>query len=246
MSKGKIVIGTSGWNYRHWKGTFYPEDLPVKNWLKYYYEHFKSVELNTSFYHLPKRLTFENWRDAVPSEFIFTVKASRYITHITRLNDPEEPLKKFFDNAYGLENKLGPVLFQLPPGWKYNSDRFKEFVTFLPKNTKPVFEFRNNTWWNDEVYALLDKYNCSFCIFELAGQKTPELVTGNRAYVRLHGPTGYKYQGSYDDDTLLQWSKKFTQWEKEGKEVYCYFDNDDSGYAAFNALTIQNMVNGKG
>lgn len=116
MAKGKIIVGTSGWNYGHWKGTFYPGDLPVKDWLKYYYEHFNSVELNTSFYHLPKRKTFENWKDAVPAEFVFTVKASRYITHLKKLSEPEESLNKLLDNARGLEYKLGPVLFQLPPG----------------------------------------------------------------------------------------------------------------------------------
>lgn len=241
--KHKIIIGTSGWNYKHWIGTFYPEELKQKDWLKYYYERFTSVELNASFYHLPRKETFEKWRQAVPKGFTFAVKASRYITHMKKLNEPEDSLKLFFDNAFALEDKLGPVLFQLPPGWGYNPERFNIFLTKLPKDIHITFEFRNQSWWNEEVYKLLKQYNFSFCIFELAGLKTPEVVTADHVYVRLHGPTGHKYQGSYSEETLKHWSEKFKLWQQENRTVYCYFDNDDSGYAAHNALTIKKMTN---
>src|SRR5690606_31235364 len=130
---------------------------------------------------------------------------------------------------------------QLPPGWKYNSDRFKAFLDVLPGDFRYTFEFRNDTWWNDEVLKLLNEYNCAFCIFELAGQMTPKEVTTDFVYIRLHGPDG-KYEGKYDNKTLSSWSSDFRKWEKEGIKVYCYFDNDQNAYAAENALTLNNML----
>lgn len=241
MRAGKIYIGTSGWNYKHWKGRFYPDDLPVKSWFKFYIEKFDTVELNTSFYHLPKKETFVKWYKDAPGKFIYAVKASRYITHQKKLNEPDEPVDTFIKHAEGLKEKLGPILFQLPPGWKYNEERFEKLLKILPKKYRYTFEFRNETWWNNDAFSLLEKYNSAFCIFELAGQITPNIVTADFIYIRLHGPNG-KYAGSYDDKALVKWADQFDIWKNEGKDIYCYFDNDDSAYAAFNALTLKKLL----
>jgi uncharacterized protein YecE (DUF72 family) len=140
-----------------------------------------------------------------------------------------------------MKEKAGVFLFQLPPGLKYNSDKLKQILSVLPKKYKYTFEFRNETWWNDEAINILKDYNTAFCIFELAGQIAPRFVTTDFVYIRLHGPGG-KYSGSYPDLTLAEWADAFKQWIKEGKEVYCYFDNDDSAYAAFNALRLKEIV----
>jgi uncharacterized protein YecE (DUF72 family) len=243
MKKSKIYIGTSGWNYNHWVNEFYPGDLPKKNWLQFYIEKgFKTVELNNSFYHLPSSSTFDKWRKSVPKDFIFAVKASRYITHMKKLKDPDKPVKRFLESSRDLKKKLGPVLFQFPPAWKFNSERFKKFIKKLPSKYKYTFEFRNDTWWNDEVLNLLKKYNSAFCIYELNGTITPKEITADFIYIRLHGPHG-KYQGNYSEKVLSNWADFINRWNKKGKEIYCYFDNDQKGYAAKNALELKKIIN---
>ncbi len=241
----KIHIGTSGWNYTHWRGTFYPEDLSPNRWLDYYIQHFRTVEINNSFYHLPKRETFENWRKAVPGDFIFAIKASRFITHMKKLKDPQQSITRFFENVTGLGKKMGPILFQLPPRWSFNPQRLREFLEALPNECRYTFEFRDDSWWNDEAYETLNKYGAAFCIFELAGVQSPKEITTDFIYIRLHGP-GAAYQGQYNDAALAGWSGAFSTWVSQGKDVYCYFDNDQNGYAAQNALRLQEMVNSGG
>jgi hypothetical protein len=162
-----------------------------------------------------------------------------------KLKDTKEALDVFLHNCDGLEDKLGPILFQLPPGWQLNIERFEEFLKQLPKGYRFAFEFRNPTWYTTDVYKLLKKYNCAFCIYQLAGHMSPIEVTTDWVYLRLHGPTKNKYQGSYDFQTLQSWAEKSREWQKSGKDVYIYFDNDDSGYAAFNAQLIEMMLNKK-
>lgn len=245
MRKGKIQVGTSGWLYRHWRGTFYPKGIRQKDEFEYYSLFFDTVELNNPFYRLPSRETFENWRKNSKDNFLYVVKASRYITHMKKLNETADALDLFINNCDGLEEKLGPILFQLPPGWKVNIERFEIFLKTLPKGYRFVFEFRNETWYNDAVYKLLKQYNCAFCIYQLAGHSSPVHVTADFVYLRLHGPTKNKYQGSYDFSTLNAWAEKSREWQNAGKDVFIYFDNDDSGYAAFNAQVIDMMLNKK-
>ncbi len=242
MSKTKIHIGTSGWNYKHWKGNFYPEELPQKKWLEFYNNKLSTVEINNSFYKLPSKETFKKWAEGVPNDFIFSVKASRYITHMKKLKDPEESNKKLFDNMKGLGKKLGPILFQLPPHWGFNKERFEEFLKSLSKKYKYTFEFREQSWWNNETLDLLKKYNAAFCIFELGDLISPKEVTADFIYIRLHGP-GNKYRGSYNENTLSYWKGRFTGWSENVKEIYCYFDNDDSGFAVQNAITLNEKIN---
>ncbi len=242
--KGKIYIGTSGWNYKHWKGTFYPQQIKDTELLDLYTQTFNTVELNTSFYHLPSIKTFSNWRKATPENFIFSVKASRYITHMKKLTADASSINKFFTHADRLQEKLGPILFQLPPHWKINVERLKTFLSRLPKNYRYTFEFRNKTWYDELIYDLLKKYNCAFCIYELEKHLSPIKETADFIYIRLHGP-GNKYQGSYDNKELRKWELKCWQWQQQNKDVFLYFDNDEQGFAAFNAQLLLKMIEAK-
>jgi uncharacterized protein YecE (DUF72 family) len=243
MSSKQIHVGTSGWLYKHWQGNFYPEGMKKPaDQFKHYLEFFNTVELNNPFYRLPPKETFQNWRKATPKDFIYAVKGSRFITHMKKLKDFKEPLKIFLDHASGLKEKLGPILFQLPPGWKLNIERFTAFIKGLPRTYRFAFEFRNPTWYDKQVYDLLEEHNRAFCIYQLAGHQSPVIETADFVYLRLHGPTEFKYQGSYDDDTLRAWAKECRKWQKQNKDVYVYFDNDQAGYAAFNATRLKEIL----
>ncbi|MBD3290201.1 DUF72 domain-containing protein, partial [candidate division KSB1 bacterium] len=194
-----------------------------------------------SFYKLPEKKTLKTWFDTVPDNFLFTFKANRYITHMKKLKDPEKPVANLYDRTEILQNKLGPVLFQLPPRWKFNEDRLRSFLKTLSDNYQYTFEFRDESWWNDTTYQLLKEHNVAFCIFELAGRQSPREVTTDFIYIRLHGP-GDAYQGEYDNQTLSGWAGAFHAWKDAGKQVYCYFDNDQNGYAANDAMKLKNMI----
>lgn len=241
MAKGKINIGTSGWNYKHWRENFYPEDLKQKDWLKYYSDKLRTVEINNSFYHLPTIKTFRDWEKITPKNFLFAVKASRYITHMKKLTEPKQSCKKLFSHAKHLKNKLGPILFQLPPKWKYNKERFENFLNALPDKLRYTFEFRDKSWWNDEALELLKKNNAAFCIYELAGDISPKEITADFIYIRLHGP-GEKYQGNYSKQRLSDWKKSANDWLEKNQDVYIYFDNDPEDYAVKNAQELQEIM----
>jgi uncharacterized protein YecE (DUF72 family) len=237
MKKAKVYIGTSGWHYKHWKGNFYPEDTSDAGQFNYYINYFNTVEINNSFYMLPTAKTFSAWRETAPRNFIFSVKASRFITHMKKLKVDRNSIRKFFSRIHHLKEKLGPVLFQLPPRWKVNTERLKQFLQKLPTGYQYAFEFRDHSWYTNEVYQLLEKFNCAFCIYELEHHLSPLMVTADFVYVRLHGP-GKKYQGNYTLKTLRKWKKQITAWQRNNKTVYVYFDNDQQGYAAFNAQAL--------
>jgi uncharacterized protein YecE (DUF72 family) len=237
-----IYIGTSGWNYRHWKGNFYPERIAAKNQLAYYQQYFDTVELNNSFYHLPLVTSVEGWYENVPRQFVFAVKASRFITHVKKLNVTEDVILELLQRMGHLKEKLGPVLFQLPPNWSCNPERLELLLKMLPEDQLYTFEFRNHDWYRDEIYRLLQNYNCAFCIYELAGHQSPGVVTADFVYIRLHGPGAGKYEGKYSVAQLDAWVKKCKAWRKEGKRVFLYFDNDQMGYAAMNALYMKEKL----
>jgi uncharacterized protein YecE (DUF72 family) len=232
-----IYVGTSGWHYRHWVGNFYPSGTRPENFLRLYLERFRTVEINNSFYRLPGSETLAAWRDQAPARFLFAVKASRFITHNKKLKDGGGSFRLFFDRVRTLGNRLGPVLFQLPPRWNYNGGRLEEFLASLPRGPRYVFEFRNPDWMRDEAFALLRKYRAAFCIHDMPGSRTPEIVIGDLAYVRFHGPDG-KYRGSYPDRALRDWAEKMRAWSRRRKRVFAYFNNDIGGYAPKNALTL--------
>jgi len=237
----KIYIGTSGWHYKHWMDNFYPPGVKSKGFTDYYIRFFRTVEINNSFYKLPSFETFANWRAAVPDDFIFAVKASRYITHMKKLKEPQEGLSRLFNNINALEEKLGPILFQLPPMWKLNLERLRDLLRLLPPYYRYTFEFRHHSWYTPEVLDLLRQHNAAFCIYELEYHLSPLEVTADFVYVRLHGPEG-KYAGSYSESALQGWANQCMTWQQAGLDVYFYFDNDQMGYAAFNAMRLQQLV----
>jgi uncharacterized protein YecE (DUF72 family) len=237
----EIRIGTSGWHYKHWLGNFYPARLPAAKMLSYYYQHFDTVELNNTFYMLPKFETMWAWHDATPHNFRFAVKASRFLTHNKKLKEPQNALDKFLPRAEALGEKLGPILFQLPPAWRADLQRLEDFLNALPRYHRYTFEFREPSWICDDVCQILRKYNAAFCIYDIAGYQTPLHVTADWAYVRLHGP-GNKYQGSYSEKVLQKWARQIREWSEQLQAVYVYFDNDQAGYAAKNATTLKRMV----
>jgi len=236
-----IHVGTSGWHYGDWRGPFYPEDFSKKDFLAYYAEHFNTVEINNSFYQLPKKKTLLTWRKSVPEKFFFAVKASRYITHMKKLKTAEKALYSFLNRVRLLGDKLGPVLFQLPPRWRFNPDRFQEFLEILPSGYRYAFEFRDRTWQNSKVYEAMKCFNVAFCIYDLDGFLSPKIITADFVYVRLHGPDG-PYRGNYNVSVLSGWAGAFSSWSKQQKEIFCYFDNDEAGYAPRNASRLQKMI----
>jgi uncharacterized protein YecE (DUF72 family) len=238
-----VHIGTSGWSYKHWKGTFYPKGIKVADEFQYYSSIFSTVEINNTFYRLPAKSVFEKWRDAVADEFLFAVKGSRFITHMKKFKDPKESFQKFFDHVSVLGSKLGPVLFQLPPRWRVNTDRLHTFLQMLPKYMRFAFEFREPSWYHEEVLSLLRRFNCAFCIYELDGHHSPRSITADFTYIRLHGPGG-KYEGSYDKRALKTWAQNIMLWADDGLDVFVYFDNDQHGYAAHNARDLQEICRG--
>jgi uncharacterized protein YecE (DUF72 family) len=238
---GNIHIGTSGWSYGHWQGPFYPPDLPAGKALDYYARQFGSVEINSSFYHLPQQQTLQHWREATPADFLFTAKASRYITHMKKLRDPVESVRIFLERISILGDKLGAILFQLPPHWRCNTTRLAAFIDALDSGIRYAFEFRDHSWMNPQTLKLLARNNAAFCIYDLDGFTTPLEITADFVYVRLHGPDG-AYQGSYSDSALSAWADAFLDWQQQGHSVYCYFDNDQRGYAAVNARRLQQLL----
>jgi uncharacterized protein YecE (DUF72 family) len=228
-----IHIGTSGWHYRHWRGIFYPDRLKTREWLAYYAEHFDCVEVNSTFYRMPEREVIAGWRDSVPSEFVFAVKAPRRITHFKKLKNCGGELNDFFGRLEAFGNSLGPVLFQLPPRWRCNARRLEHFLDELPPNQRLVFEFRDPTWHNDEVYGLLASRSVAFCIFDGGGTTTPMIAEGDLVYIRLHGP-GTAHTGTYRAPGLRNWVDRAQGWNRASKDVFLFFDNDERGYAIKN------------
>ncbi len=236
-----VRIGTSGWHYKHWANRFYPAGLSATRMLDYYASQFDTVEVNNSFYRLPDAATFENWRSSTPPGFVFSVKASRFLTHMKKLRDPEQGLAHFLPRAAVLGEKLGPILFQLPPGWGLNLERLEAFLAQLPKAHRYGFELRHPGWHTPEVYALLRRYGAAYCIYELAGFRSPIQVTANFAYVRLHGPDG-SYQGKYSRAALRYWANLIAAWRRKLSAIYLYFDNDQQGFAATNAAELKDLA----
>ena len=241
----RVHIGTSGWHYKHWlDGVFYPTGTKPAEMFDFYAKHFDTVEINNSFYHLPSAKTFDNWRDNSPARFIFAVKASRFITHMKKLKDPQPSSEKFFLVADRLGRKLGPILFQLPPRWKLNRERFEEFLQSLPADHKYVFEFRDESWFVPEVYELLRRYKAAYCIHDFADMNVPIEITTNFTYIRFHGPTSAKYWGSYSSAQLRLWADRIKQWSTRLHAAYIYFNNDPEGRAVENALELKRLVSG--
>lgn len=234
-------IGTSGWSYDHWRGVFYPPELAHEDWFAHYARHFDTVEINNSFYRLPDEDTIAHWRDAAPAGFLYAVKANRYLTHVKRLNDCAEALERFIQRVRGLGERLGPILYQLPPRWRARPDRLADFCARLPGDLDHVFEFRDPGWYIDPVRDALADRGASFCIHDHGGLDCPDWVTGRIVYYRFHGAPDRR-AGRYDDDALAHAADAIGRHLADGRPVFAYFNNDAEGAALDNARTLREMV----
>ena len=224
-------VGTSGWSHDHWKGPFYREKLQRTDWLVHYAERLASVEINASFYNLPRERVLAGWAECTPPGFLFAVKAWRAITHHRRLANCGEAVATFLGRLAALGAKCGPVLFQLPPRWRADHARLAAFLDVLPEGRRYVFEFRDPSWHSDAILALLEARNAAFCPFELGALTAPRVATADFVYVRLHGREA-RYRGDYDDEALGDWAAWLKARKGEGRDVYVYFDNTEEADCA--------------
>ncbi|MFO8148103.1 MAG: DUF72 domain-containing protein [Bacteroidota bacterium] len=235
----KIHIGCSGWNYKDWRGKFYPEELAQKKWLEHYASLFNTVEVNNTFYKLPKESTLKKWEDQVPADFNFTLKGSRYVTQMKKLKDPEDSLKKFEAVAAVMKKKLSCILWQLPPNLHRNDEKLINFCKAVKPENGNVIEFRHDSWFNREVYDILEEYKVHFCSISSPELPDDMIVTGGLGYVRFHGKGKDWYNYHYSKEELQEWHKKIKN--SEAKEVFIYFNNDIDGNAPKNAMELKEI-----
>ncbi|RLB74096.1 MAG: DUF72 domain-containing protein [Deltaproteobacteria bacterium] len=235
----QLKIGTSGWNYKHWKEIFYPAHISQKKWLEFYATRFDTVELNATFYRLPKVQTFQSWRKRTPEGFLWAVKANKFITHTRRLKDCQEPLKRFYSSAKGLEDKLGPILLQLPPSLKFDEALFTDFCSLLDSACDHALEIRHASWINERAFQIMSDHRIAFCISDTAGRYPfHEEITTGFTYIRLHGSKKL-YASKYTTEELETWAKKLLDWKVD---AYVYFDNDFDGHAVQNAEELKKIL----
>ncbi len=237
MAERDLWIGTSGWNYRHWRGAFYPPAPPASQWLAYYARHFPTVEINYSFYRLPTPENFAAWRDTVPVDFRFAVKGNRFITHLKRLRDPSAPLDRFFSSVAALGPRAGPILWQLPPQLHCDLPRLSEFLAALPTTYRHAFEFRHDSWYVEPVYRALRAHDAALCLADRGGGTTPLVRTATWVYVRFHGGLGEGW--AYLDRQLAEWGDRIAGYRTECTVVYAYFNNDPHGHAVADARRLR-------
>ena len=234
-------IGCSGWEYKHWRGDFYPVEIPKTQWFAHYAARFDTVEINNSFYRLPEESTFARWAERAPMRFIFAVKASRFLTHMKKLKDPEEPLVRLFTRMRPLRSHLGPVLYQLPPNFKLDRARLEHFLQCLPEGIRHVIEFREPSWYVDDVYELLQRHSVALCLHDMKGSATGRERVGPFVYIRFHGASG-TYSGGYPADRLERWAGWIREQLRGSVNVYAYFNNDVGGHAPRDAMTLRRFV----
>jgi uncharacterized protein YecE (DUF72 family) len=237
-------IGTSGWNYRHWRERFYPKGLAPRDWLGFYAEHFSTVEINYSHYRQPSAANWKTWRDGTPYGFRFAVKAHRYLTHLRRLKDPESSLKDVLNRATKLGEKLGPILYQLPPQFKSTPDtrdRLQAFLDLLPGNRMHAVEFRDKSWFGEDTLEALRNRGVAFCSFDRRNLTPPLVATAAFAYVRFHGSDD-EPGGNYSEKDLAGWARRLEKLAREVDDLFVYFNNDAFGYAPANAAMIAGML----
>lgn len=237
-----LNVGCSGFLYDHWKGTFYPEDFPKKRWFEYYCKKFSTVELNVTFYKLPDKETFTKWYQETPPDFVFSLKGSRFITHVKKLKASAEPVDVFFSRALALKEKLGAVLWQLPPGLKADPVRLAEFLELLkPYGVRNAFEFREGTWISKKVISLIERENACLCMADWPEFLNDLPLTSHFVYTRRHGAGGSS-STSYSSEQLRADATRIRKFMKQRKDVFMYFNNDAQGYAPRNALELMAML----
>lgn len=237
-------IGTSGFEYAHWRDSFYA-GVPRTRWLEAYAREFDTVELNATFYRLPKADAFERWAGRVPSQFRFAVKASRYLTHVRRLREPAEPIERLWSRAARLGDRFGPVLYQLPPRWKPNLERLDAFLATIPSDHPQAIEIRDPRWYGPELRDRLSSSGVALCLHDMAGSATEPVGVGPFAYVRFHG-SGARYGGRYPAQRLAAWADRIAGWTAAGMDVWAYFNNDIGGHAPRDATRLRDLVRRRG
>lgn len=237
----ELRIGTSGWHYGDWWGPFYPEKLRKKDALSFYVTRFDAAELNAPFYRTPTLEAVRNWAESTPDDFRFAWKASRFITHFRRLLVNEESMALLKSRLDQLGYKLGPVLFQLPPQMKEDRERLANFISRLPPGIRACFEFRHDSWYDPSVLSLLSDHDAALCLSDHAAAPAPREATASWVYVRNHGPSG-RYYGNYTPEALDSWAQDMRRWRDEGRDVWCFFDNDVKSAAPADAAQLKQML----
>jgi uncharacterized protein YecE (DUF72 family) len=233
-----ILIGTSGWSYDHWRGIFYPRELPSRRWLEYYSGHFSTVETNSTFYRLPSASTVDRWAGSTPDGFVFAVKASRFITHIRRLSQASEPLSTFLETVSLLGSKLGPILFQLPPNFHADHEALEEFLKLVPRQSRVAFEFRHDSWNTPRTFELLEHYKAAWVIASSPDSEPIRKIVSDWTYLRFHG--GSPTHPRYSEAELKKWAEFLL--ESGVSRGYAYFNNDAEGAAISDAHTLARLV----
>jgi uncharacterized protein YecE (DUF72 family) len=238
----RVLIGTSGWHYDSWRGPFYPADLPIKAQLQYYASQFETAELNGVFYRTPTPDAVRSWREQTGKNFVFTWKASKFITHWKRLSaNCVNSLELMEDRLSLLGHKVGSVLFQLPHNFQADADRLSAFLRMLSPKRRYSFEFRHPSWYSPRTMRLLSEKNISLCISDHHDAPAPWKRTADFVYVRAHGPDG-RYKGHYSTDALAAWAKRIKSWKAQGCDVFVFFDNDQKSAAPIDALKLKQML----
>jgi len=245
--KARVLIGTCGWNYRAWaEGVFYPPKLATSRWLNFYSERLATVEVNNTFYQLPGSQVFRRWRERTPAGFVFSVKASRFITHMKKLAEPHRHVARFLRGVCELEPKLGVVLFQLPPLWTFDAERLGKFAEYLARQRivsglRVALELRNASWNCKQCFDLLRQHGIALALTDWPGLTTEGPLTGDFVFVRRHGP-GQLYASNYSESALRRDSRRVQAWVRAGKDVYVYFNNDARGHAVQNAMRLRELI----
>lgn len=235
----KYHIGCSGYMYNDWKNRFYPKGLAKKEWLKYYADHFRTAEINNSFYQLPSEETLQRWYDAVSPDFRFSLKGSRYVTQMKKLKDPDEPVWRFYEAVHVLKDKLASVLWQCPGNFRKNLDRLEAFCQALSDEIHNVIEFRHPSWWDASTYEILRQYGVTFCTVSAAGLPGDLVSTSDRLYLRLHGSKNW-YDYRYTEQELQVLVNKLSDFDAEN--IYVFFNNDVKAYSVENARRMRELI----
>ena len=240
-----LHVGTSGWQYADWRLAFYPRGVPQRRWLGYYAERFATVELNNSFYRLPEAASFRRWREETPDGFVFAVKMSRFLTHLKRLRDPEEPVERFMDRARELGPRLGPVLLQLPPRMRADRERLAHALDCFPERVRLAVEFRDASWFDDGIRAVLEERGAALCLADSPRRRTPEWRTADWGFVRFHEGRAAPHP-CYGRRSLATWAERIASLWPASADVFCFFNNDTHACALRDASVFADLARGAG
>jgi uncharacterized protein YecE (DUF72 family) len=241
-----LYAGTSGWQYRHWKDVFYPPKVPQRAWLGYFAQRFQTTEVNNTFYNLPEPSVFEQWEQTAPAGFVFALKMSRFLSHLKRLSDPEEPVARFMERARRLGQKLGPILIQLPPSLRADAGRLRATLSAFPSHQRVAVEFRHESWFVPEIRAVLEEEHAALCLQDGGrGPRTPAWDTAGWGYVRFHHGRASP-ASSYGRDALGTWVRRLSGVWPELADLYAYFNNDWNGCALRDAIVFAEIASASG